>query len=408
MKNLEKDNILHVRMFGSFSMVWNGEYLAGGTRSSETQFAYLMQLLLHNRRSGISREQLSKNLFADRDIKDFNHAARSVIYNARKKLKDAGLPDVNYIKQQGGIYYWTEEIAVEEDAAVFDELYQQAENEPDPDKKLEMYLKACHCYTGEFLGAQTAVVWVAQEARRYRGAFCSCAEAAVRLLRKRQDYLRMEELGRYAARINPLADWENVTMEALTALGRTDEAVRLYEDTVEMYFQEEGLRPSERLLEMLENMGTLIEHQYALLDTIQKNLSENAEEETGGGFFCSYPVFQGIYRMMGRVMERSGQSVHLMLCTIVDSKGNTMRDGSMLDGLSERLGEAIRVSVRRSDAISRYGKGQYLVLLMNTTLENCRILQKRINYHFIVGRQRTGIQYHINSVLCTPDGERVT
>ena len=82
----------------------------------------------------------------------------------------------------------------------------------------------------------------------------------------------MEELGRYAARINPLADWENVTMEALTALGRTDEAVRLYEDTVEMYFQEEGLRPSERLLEMLENMGTLIEHQYALLDTIQKNL----------------------------------------------------------------------------------------------------------------------------------------
>ena len=112
--------------------------------------------------------------------------------------------------------------------------------------------------------------------------------------------------------------------------------------------------------------------------------------------------------MMGRVMERSGQSVHLMLCTIVDSKGNTMRDGSMLDGLSERLGEAIRVSVRRSDAISRYGKGQYLVLLMNTTLENCRILQKRINYHFIVGRQRTGIQYHINSVLCTPDGERVT
>ena len=104
MKNLEKDNILHVRMFGSFSMVWNGEYLAGGTRSSETQFAYLMQLLLHNRKSGISREQLNKNLFADRDVKDFNHAARSVIYNARKKLKAAGLPDVNYTTPQRGIY----------------------------------------------------------------------------------------------------------------------------------------------------------------------------------------------------------------------------------------------------------------------------------------------------------------
>lgn len=408
MKNPEEDNILHVQMFGSFSMVWNGQYLAGGSRSSETQFAYLMQLLLHNRKKGISREQLNKYLFADRDIKDLNHAARSVIYNARKKLRASGLPDVNYIRQQGGVYYWTDEIEVEEDAAVFDDLYQQAGNEPDPDQKLELYLKACHCYTGEFLEDQAAVVWVSQEARRYRGAFCFCMEQAVSLLRQRQDYLHMEKLGRYAARVHPLADWENVTMEALAALGRTDEAIRLYEDTVELYFQKEGLKPSGRLLEMLESMGTMIDHQYALLDVIQRNLTEDAEEEKGGGFFCSYPVFQGIYRMIGRVMERSGQSVHLMLCTIVDSKGNPMREGNLLDELSERLGEAICVSVRRSDAVSRYGKGQYLVLLINTTHENCRILQKRINYHFIVGRQRTGIQYHVNSVLCTPDGERIT
>ena len=127
-----------------------------------------------------------------------------------------------------------------------------------------------------------------------------------------------------------------------------------------------------------------------------------------GGYFCSYPVFQGIYRMIGRVMERGGQSVHLMLCTIVDSKGNPMKDGPMLAELSGRLGDAICASVRRSDAVSKYGKGQYLVLLMNTTRENCRILQKRINDHFIIRRQRTGLEYHINSVICTPDGGRVT
>ena len=89
MKNLEKDNILHVRMFGSFSMVWNGEYLAGGTRSSETQFAYLMQLLLHNRRSGISREQLSKNLFADRDIKDFRKGLADSAFAGAQKGAEA-------------------------------------------------------------------------------------------------------------------------------------------------------------------------------------------------------------------------------------------------------------------------------------------------------------------------------
>ena len=44
---------------------------------------------------------------------------------------------------------------------------------------------------------------------------------------------------------------------------------------------------------------------------------------------------------------------------------------------------------------------------MNITQENCRILQKRINDHFLVGRQRTGIQYHVNSVVCTSAGERI-
>lgn len=407
MKKENEDDILHVRMFGSFSLVWNGRYIAGGSRSSETQFAYVMQLLLHNREKGISRGQLERHLFEDREIKDFHHAARTVIYNAKKKLKAAGLPDVNYIRQENGIYYWTDAIAVEEDAAKLDELYVKAGQEKDPDRKLEICLEACRCYTGEFLESQTSVVWVAQEARRYREIFCRCIEQATELLRERQDYDRMERLGVYASRVNPLADWETVTMEALVSSGRMEEAIRLYDDTVEYYFQEEGLRPSDRLLESIDTLGSLLGHQYALLDVIQENLDEGNKDKNSG-YFCSYPVFQGIYRVIQRITERSGQSVYLMLCTIVDSKGNPMKDGAMLEGLSGRLGNAIFGSVRRSDTVCRYGKGQWLVLLMNTTLENCRILQKRINYSFIVGRQRTGIQYHVSSVIRSADGEKVS
>ena len=47
----------------------------------------------------------------------------------------------------------------------------------------------------------------------------------------------------------------------------------------------------------------------------------------------------------------------------------------------------------------RYGKGQVLVLLVNTTRENCGVIQGRINHEFIVGRQRTGIQYYVNSLF---------
>ena len=60
-----------------------------------------------------------------------------------------------------------------------------------------------------------------------------------------------------------------------------------------------------------------------------------------------------------------------MLCTILDSKGNPMRDGSRLEELSERLRNTIIDSVRHTDTVTRYGNGQYLVLLINTTEEDC-------------------------------------
>ena len=123
-----------------------------------------------------------------------------------------------------------------------------------------------------------------------------------------------------------------------------------------------------------------------------------------GGFMCSYPAFRGIYRMIERMAERGGQSIYLMLCTIVDKKGVPMRENATLERLSNKLGDAICHSVRRSDAICRYGKGQYLALLINTTREDCAIVQKRINYHFLTGTQRAGVEYFINSVILTPEG----
>ena len=140
-----------------------------------------------------------------------------------------------------------------------------------------------------------------------------------------------------------------------------------------------------------------------MLDEIQQRLS-GAHDREQGGYLCSYPVFRGIYQMMERLMERGGQSVFLMLCTVVDSKGNPMREGSILSDLSARLEKAICQSVRQTDTVNRYGEGQYLVLLVNTTWEDCRVIQRRINRNFLVGRQRTGIQYYVNSVICAPPG----
>ena len=75
-----------------------------------------------------------------------------------------------------------------------------------------------------------------------------------------------------------------------------------------------------------------------------------------------------------------------------------MRECPKLDELSGRLKEALIQSVRRTDTITRYGKGQYLVLLINTTRENCAVVEKRIKSLFLVKRQRTGVEFAVSSL----------
>lgn len=395
---------LYARMLGGFSLQWNGKLIAGGSKGSESQFTYLLQILIHNREKGVSRDRLEELLFEDREVDNLHHALQSVIYNTKAKLKKAGLPPVNYIEQRKGVFFWTQEIPLIEDASRFEALYREAEETADPDERLALYLDACHWYGGEFLPSQTAVIWAAREGRRYRELFCECVEKAAVILRMNQDYFQMEDLGLYAAKIDPLADWETVTMEALASLGRYEEARKLYDDTVQYYFAEQGLRPSKKLLEQFERLGAEMQHQHAALDFIQSELSGRSDDFPGG-YLCPYPVFLGIYRMVERMMERGGQSVYLMLCTVVDGKGNPVKEGPTLEELSRRMGDAVRRTIRRGDAMCQYGKGQYLVLLVNTTRENCSLIQKRINYRFVVGRQRWGIEYYVNSLFWSPRPE---
>lgn len=389
-----EEDILYVRMLGGFSVTWRGKQIVGGVKSRESQMVYFLQCLLHHRGEGVSRVRLEEILFGERDVSDIHHAMRSVLYNTKKKLREAGLPEAEYIYQENGVYYWNKAIPVKEDAREFEELYNRVKGTGEPEKQLEYLLTACGYYTGEFLPRQSGIIWAAQEARRYQEMFFYCVEQAAILLRIQEDWPRMRELGLHASKVSPFADWEVVTMEALVMMEQMNAARKLYDDTVDLYMRELGVRPSKKLQ---EKMGLQLHRTYAVLDSIQAELAEKEERE--GGYLCAYPIFQGIYHMVKRIMERSGQSVYLMLCTLVDSKGNPMEEGPLLEELSPRMEEAICESVRHGDAVSRYRKGQYLVLLLNTTRENCSVVQKRINYRFIVGRQRTGIQYYVNSVI---------
>ena len=117
-----REKILQVKTFGSFSMIYDGKSLFG-RKVGETQFASMMQMLIHERKKGVSRDRLEQELFGEREVENVHHALQSVIYNAKKRLEKAGLPDVNYIEIRNGVVYWNDEIKVQEDATEFDQRH---------------------------------------------------------------------------------------------------------------------------------------------------------------------------------------------------------------------------------------------------------------------------------------------
>jgi len=395
--NSNEDYTINVKTFGGFSIRYKDSELSFGNQS-ESQMVQLLQLLLHFRRQGLSRDLAKAALFGDRDVDDVSHSIRNIIYNLRKRLRALGLPDSQYVVKKKGVYFWCDDIKVIEDAAEFETAFDDAMNCEDNEQKIDMLTNACYMYAGRFLAGNESSVWSAQEAERYREIFSDCMIELTDMLRDAHKYKQLLDVSTYASKVDPFSEWEILTLEALGRLGKFDKTESFYRKTVDMYVKEYGGRANSYVREFINRIGLKLVVGHESLEEIQSKIS-NPEDYPREGYYCSLPVFQEIYRMTERMMERSGEKIFLMLCTILDSKGNPMREGSRLEELSERLRQTIIESVRHTDTVTRYGKGQYLVLLINTTEEDCSVVSKRISSRFIREGQRTSLSYSVSNII---------
>ncbi len=400
---------ISVQMFGNFLIEYDGKPLNSDRMHRDGQFTRMMQVMLHYSESGIAKNRLEEYVVGEREIDEPHTALRVIVYKTKKKLEQLGLDGQNWIYLKDGMYYWTDEIEVAEDARIFERRYEQAEaigqqDETGAEEKLQLYLEACYLYKGDFLHNYSGETWVAHEARHYREIFGKCVNNAAALLKEKKDWKTLEELGRYAANVEPLNNWEILTMEALVETGRSDEASNFYSEVEDYYLKECGAYPSVHLMEIFEKYSDQMSYSHEILEDIQMKMDEGDISQIRGGYFCSYPVFRGIYQTSVRMMGRTGIPVYLMLCTLVDKDGKQMQSEAEINRYSGQLKDSISESIRRSDVYVKYGKIQFLILLAGITHENCELVQNRINHRFRKKQPQAGSRYHVNSVICELSG----
>ena len=365
---VEQQKGLSVCMLGTFGVYWNGKPIIGLFRSGMTQPAAALQMILHYRRSGVSKSQLIDYLFEDRDVQDATHSLHVQLYNLRKMLQRAGLPNVNYFPRENDTYFWTPEIPVQEDAEEFERICDKARKADSGQEKLRLSLEACQAYHGDFFGVQMNAGWVVQEARRYDQLFIECTERAADLLRESRSYTELEKLGRHASRVQMFFDWERLTLEALIEQGRYAEAKKLYLVTEQHYRTEMDLPVGRRVMEQFQRLpladGTAASEPGLLWQQM------TGEGKEGGAYLCSTPVFEGICRMEKRRINRWEHPSFLLYVALNPSPGQPPETENGPQD-SKLLRDALVQAARPVDALTEISRGRFLVLLADAGEEEC-------------------------------------
>ena len=373
---VSKDNTLYVRMFGGFSMICGGKEIVLG-RNSAGKFIQLVQLVWLDSETGISKRQLMRSLYENESLSNSSNSFNNLIYQMRKQMVRAGMPDADYVKKKDKVFIPDPEVPIWIDVHEFRECVAIADESNDVGIKLDNYRKAFALYQNELLPELSNEIWVVTESVSLRRMYNRCVVWLGQYYKGIKDYNNMFKVYSKAADIYPDADWQVCQIDALLCMEEYKEAYKLYDKAVRFYTEELGVSPSKELLECYQRMSQKISYEPGKLSQIQDEIQEYKDEELGA-YFCSYPSFIDAYHILSRNMIRSGRSIYMMLCTIVDYEGKPIRNTDKLHHRSDDLRAVIGETLRGSDTFCKYTDSQYLILLVGTSIEGCELVARRI------------------------------
>ena len=389
--------ILKIQMLGCFSLEYDGKELVLD-RNKVSKTTQLFQLiLLHSQDGGISKVALIEALYGRSDVENKNGSLNNTIFRLRKQLAAAGLPESSYIRINGGMYTWDPDIKVAVDVCEFKQTIEAARREKTKKNKIEIYTKAWKLYIGEFLPDMMGEDWAAVENIACRDMYFECVEELCHYLKTEEKFEELHSIAHRAAEIYPLYDWQVWEIDSLIGMSRYKEGLEVYKRTTKLMFEELGLSPSGGMLERFKLMGERTSQAAGAIEDIRYRLRE--KESIEGAYYCTYPSFVDIYHVFSRMMERTGISVFLMLCTL--DFANIDADDENQKYYSNVLHESIQNAVRKGDFYTRYNIRQYLVMLIGISQENCTIVSKRINKEFnkrLTRRKNAAIDYYVASL----------
>lgn len=376
---LTDENALTVMMFGGLKISLNGEAVVLD-KSSTSKPMLLLQMLLHAGERGVAREVLQETLHGNGKVTDRTNNLKQTVFRLRKMIDDSILPQDSYILIRKSRYYWSGELPVVLDTAMFKKNIELGLSAREEKQKLRYLMEACNLYQGDFLPRLPEDSWVGVERQDYKRMYFDSLREVCAILKAQGRYEEVLELCVRAGKLYPHEEWDLECLDCLIALERFQEAQDFYRRTSAYYAEELHNNLSEELRERHAILSERVRNNSGVIEDIQKELCLEGQA-VQGAYYCTYPNFEGICHQMARNKRGSSQHATFLLCTMLDKRNGVPLSEKKLQNLSDKLHTAIRRNLRVSDCYTRYSDHQFLILLIDCDDKNAVYAQKRIKYY---------------------------
>lgn len=394
-----------VQMLGGFHLTINGVTISDRSSQAKKPWSILEYLItFHNRE--IACSELIDLIWSTKESANPNGALKTLMFRSRKLLEPFGLPTHQLIIQKSGTYAWNPDIRLTVDTDQFEELCKQSKADSlTREQRLELLLEALDLYKGDFLPKSSWEAWALPISTFYHSMYLQAAHTAIDLLLDQADWTRIIGLCQRALAVEPFdEDFHYYLIYSLYNNREQNQALEHYQHMTNLFYNEFAITPSQRLKDLYKMIRNQEHGITTDLSIIQESMRE--AQRGDGAYFCEFSVFQDIYQLEQRSIERTGDSVFLCLLTLQDEHGDLPKLSVMTRGMSH-LQASIQSSLRRGDAYTRYSVSQYMIMLPTASYENGEMVIARIVRNFKKAYTRKDLTVSFSLQPIAPDIEDI-
>ena len=361
---------ISIRTFGEFSLRAGDHQISDNDNRARKNWLLLAYLLCH-RGQIVSQKRLISLLWGEEPASNNPENVLRITFHRVRALLDNLWPNAGkelILYRENG-YLWNSQIPVELDCDRFEALCQEKDD-------LAKLLAAIGLYKGQFLEKQSTETWVIPISTHFHNLYIQTVIHTANLLREEKRYAEAAHICQAAIGEEPYHEpLHQLLMELLVAKGDHTAAEGVYEALRKRLFDDFGIHPSPQIRKVYRELVRSPNQMQLPLEEVLEHLQE--PEYTAGALECNYDYFKVLCYAQSRDMERSGNVTHVVLMSVAPGDGKPFSK-SALSRTMDRLGEQIRLNLRRGDTFSRCSLSQYIFMLPKANYENSCMVSRRL------------------------------